>query len=295
MWGLLGYCQLPTLSIGWGRRHRYLLLENREINLLPPQSDQVIFRIQERVPVTSFEDGVRGPEVTHHLHQAGLPSDGIYQQAMVVLQLQYSGKQTVVVLHPAWYNEATPCIFSVLLGISVTELQGGLAHTTMQARPRGTVPSVKVIRLSAFDVCCGIHQTTGRVCWYGDNATEIIHEEAIGTSLASIVPGLESVARLPEIDIYVLDEVVDLVGATRSVVTGYLQHYLMFGRHPCLPINYYFLTLSAYECSCRVPAYVMEVRRCFKEAERQGGVNYTGGHPTETPSFAFGRLRGGRG
>ena len=32
-------------------RHRYLLLEDREINLLPPQSHQVIVRIQERVPV----------------------------------------------------------------------------------------------------------------------------------------------------------------------------------------------------------------------------------------------------
>ena len=40
----------------------------------------------------------------------------------------------------------------------------------------------------------------------------------------------------------------------------------MFGRHPCLPVDYYFLTVSAYKCSCHVPAYVTEVRRCFKEA-----------------------------
>ena len=40
----------------------------------------------------------------------------------------------------------------------------------------------------------------------------------------------------------------------------------MFGRHPCLPVNYYFLTVSAYEHSHHVPAYVMEVRRRFKEA-----------------------------
>ena len=173
MWGLLGCRQLPTLPIGWGRRHGYLLLESREINLLP-QSDQVIFRIQERVPITSFEDGVHGPEVTHHLHWAGLPSDGIYQWAMVVPRLQYSGKQTVVVLRPAWYDEATPCVFSALLGISVTELQGGSAYTTVQARPCGTVPSVEVIGLSAFDVCCGIHQTIGRVCWDRHNAAEII-------------------------------------------------------------------------------------------------------------------------
>ena len=40
----------------------------------------------------------------------------------------------------------------------------------------------------------------------------------------------------------------------------------MFGRHPCLPVNYYFLMVSAFECSHHVPTYVTVVRRCFKEA-----------------------------
>ena len=40
----------------------------------------------------------------------------------------------------------------------------------------------------------------------------------------------------------------------------------MFGRHQHLPVDYYFLMVSAYECSRCVPAYVMEVQRCFKEA-----------------------------
>ena len=61
-------------------------------------------------------------------------------------------------------------------------------------------------------------------------------------------------------------EFLQAYNSTQSVVTGYLPHYLMFGRRPCLPVDYYFLTVSAYECSHRVPAYVMEVRRCFKEA-----------------------------
>ena len=40
----------------------------------------------------------------------------------------------------------------------------------------------------------------------------------------------------------------------------------MFGRYPHLPVDYYFLTVSAYERSHHVPAYVMKVRRRFKDA-----------------------------
>ena len=42
--------------------------------------------------------------------------------------------------------------------------------------------------------------------------------------------------------------------STRSVVTSYLPHYLMFGRHPHLPVDYYFPAVSAFECSHHVPA-----------------------------------------
>ena len=40
----------------------------------------------------------------------------------------------------------------------------------------------------------------------------------------------------------------------------------MFGRHPHLPVDYYFPTVSAYKHSRRMPTYVTEVRRRFKEA-----------------------------
>ena len=40
----------------------------------------------------------------------------------------------------------------------------------------------------------------------------------------------------------------------------------MFGRHPRLPVDYYFQTVSAYERSRHMPAYVTEVWRRFKEA-----------------------------
>ena len=63
-----------------------------------------------------------------------------------------------------------------------------------------------------------------------------------------------------------LPELLQAYNSTQSVVTGYLLHYLMFGRCPCLPVDYYFPMVSVYERSHHVPAYVMEVRRCFKEA-----------------------------
>ena len=63
-----------------------------------------------------------------------------------------------------------------------------------------------------------------------------------------------------------LPELLQAYNSTRSAVTGYSPHYLMFAR---LPVDDYFLAVSAFEHSRRVPAYVMEVRRHFKEANAE--------------------------
>ena len=62
-----------------------------------------------------------------------------------------------------------------------------------------------------------------------------------------------------------LPELLQAYNSTQSAVTSYSLHYLMFGRCPCLPVDYCHPTVSASERSHRVPAYVTEVRRCFKE------------------------------
>ena len=63
-----------------------------------------------------------------------------------------------------------------------------------------------------------------------------------------------------------LPELLQAYNSTRSAITGYSSHYLMFRRCPCLPVDFYFPTKGAYVHSHRIPVYVEEVRKCFKEA-----------------------------
>ena len=63
-----------------------------------------------------------------------------------------------------------------------------------------------------------------------------------------------------------LPELLQAYNSTQSVVTSYSPHYLMLERHPRLPVDYYFPMVSAFKRFRHMPAYVMEVRRCFKEA-----------------------------
>ena len=61
-------------------------------------------------------------------------------------------------------------------------------------------------------------------------------------------------------------ELLQAYNSARSAVTGFSPHYLMFWRCPHLPVNFYFPTMSTHVRSCCVPAYVEEVRKCFKKA-----------------------------
>ena len=69
-----------------------------------------------------------------------------------------------------------------------------------------------------------------------------------------------------------LPEVLQAYNSTWSAVTGYSPHYLMFRRHPQLPIDFYFPTRGAFERSRHVPEYVDKIRHCFKEAYTEAHI-----------------------
>ena len=61
-------------------------------------------------------------------------------------------------------------------------------------------------------------------------------------------------------------ELLQAYNSTWSAVTSYSPHYLMFGRCPHLLVDFYFSTMNSHLHSHDVPAYIEEVRKCFKEA-----------------------------
>ena len=69
-----------------------------------------------------------------------------------------------------------------------------------------------------------------------------------------------------------LPELLQAYNSTRSAVTDYSQHYLMFGRCFRLLVDYYFPMVSAFKGSRCVPTYVTEVRRWFKEAYAEAHI-----------------------
>ena len=63
-------------------------------------------------------------------------------------------------------------------------------------------------------------------------------------------------------------KLLQVYNSIRSAVTGYLLHYLMFGRHLHLPVDFYFPTWGTHVHFHHVPVYIEEVKR-----QLQGGLH----------------------
>ena len=63
-----------------------------------------------------------------------------------------------------------------------------------------------------------------------------------------------------------LPELLQAYNSTQSVVTSFSPHYLMFGRCPCLSVDYYFPTASTFKCShcvpCMIPVPIIVLYLC---------------------------------
>ena len=66
-----------------------------------------------------------------------------------------------------------------------------------------------------------------------------------------------------------LPEICQAYNATRSAVTGYSPHYLMFGRRPRLPVDFNFPTLRSTDHPRNVPDYVQTLRDRLSEASSE--------------------------
>ena len=159
------------------------------------------------VPVTSFEDQVCHPEITHQFHQVGLLCHGINQQAPVIPWLENHGEELVVVLSPMGQDEAAPGIVYALFRFVIVELQSGMADTATQAHPHWIVVGVEVIWIHIPHIAGGVYEAVRWVCGDGHGTHKVADKKAKGAPLAGITSGLKSIMHHLKVDLYVLDKV----------------------------------------------------------------------------------------
>ena len=63
-----------------------------------------------------------------------------------------------------------------------------------------------------------------------------------------------------------LGSVVHAYNTTRSLVTGFSPHYLMFGRRPRIPIDLLFPTITRLNTTKTLDEYVTALYRCLRQA-----------------------------
>ena len=66
-----------------------------------------------------------------------------------------------------------------------------------------------------------------------------------------------------------LAEIVQAYNSTRSSITGYSPHFLMFGRRPHLPVDFYFPTQRDLPQPKDMDGYVTKLQIRLKEALRE--------------------------
>ena len=95
----------------------------------------------------------------------------------------------------------------MLVGIVIGELQCGMTYAVAHACSSRVVADVRVVWLYIPHVACRVNEAVRQVRGDGHGAPIVADKEAKGIPLARVMPGLKSIMRCLEVNLYVLDKV----------------------------------------------------------------------------------------
>ena len=135
----------------------------------------------------------------------------------MILWLKDHGEESVIILSPTGQDEAAPGVLFELFGVVIGKLQCGAANAVAQVHPHWIVAGVEVVWHHIPHIAGGVDEAVRQVRGDRHGAPKVADKEVKGAPLAGVTSGIKSIMHCLEVDLYVLDEVQNLV---RSIQVG---------------------------------------------------------------------------